>query len=387
LITPNLVVTARHCVSQTDKLIACATSKFGGTYQANSFWITTDQNLLQSQRGWVQAQKVITTPGSDVCGNDLALIILKSQISPNVATPAIPAIKNDLTDRARISATLYTAIGYGVTGPNAQDSGTRRIKQDISLLCLPGDKFNDCTKSPNFPANVITPKEFIGDKGTCSGDSGSGAFNQNAYDLGQFLSMGVLSRGGEEAGECVQATYTRLDSWRDLIVSAATEASKNWTLYPKPDWTVYEPPAPDEPKDAGPKKDTGASSSSSGQNEACPDGRGSGELGSACEEPCNCADEAAQCTTAGASTSNVCTKSCEADADCGDGFTCAQGLCAVPAAPAPPAVTQDAPVNSSASCAMTTGPGLDPTKPVPWRTLGFVAAVGTLLAARRTRRR
>lgn len=387
LITPNLVVTARHCVAQTDKLIACGTSQFGGTYAANSFWITTDQNLFQAQRGWVQAQKVITTPGSDVCGNDLALIILKSQISSAVATPAIPAIKHDLTDRARISATLYTAIGYGNTSPTNQDSGARRIRQDISVLCLPGDKVNDCTKNPNFPPNVISPKEFIGDKGTCSGDSGSGAFNQNSYDLGQFLSMGVLSRGGEEAGECVQATYTRLDSWRDLIVSAAAEASKNWTLYPKPDWTVYEAPVPETPKDAGTKKDTGATSSSSGEPVVCADGRGSGALGSACEELCNCADEAALCSPVGANASNVCTKACEADADCGDGLVCKDALCVAPPAPPPPVVTQDAPGNSSGGCAVAQGPGRDPTKPVPWRGLGLFAGLATLLLARRSRQR
>ena len=79
---------------------------------------------------------------------------------------------------------------------------------------------------------------------------------------GKPVSFGVLSRGGDNAGDagqpatlCKGGLYTRLDKFRDLVVQTVDAASDNWTLYPKPvpDWTVYVPPPADAGVDAAVK--------------------------------------------------------------------------------------------------------------------------------------
>ncbi len=373
LVLPNMVLTARHCVETVAKTIKCGETEFEGGAVASSMHITTSS---VGSGGWHTVKSIIRTPGTDACGNDLAILILNDLVPSAEAVPAIPWVHRLLTDRSVISNTAgETAIGYGVTQVGGNDAGTRRIKQGIKNLCVKGDKFIDCTTHPSFPANVMdVDREFITGPGTCSGDSGSGSFNQPFFDKGEFVTVGVLSRGGEDGTNCTDAIYTRLDAWRDLIVAAAGAASKGWTLYgkPTPDWTVFVPPPP-APADAGaPRPDAGKPT----PPVACAE-QGSGAMGTACASTCDCQAELA-CAEGVA----ICTKSCADTAECGVGFTCVDALCQV-AAPAPKAASSVQTVKSGCSTA-----ALDPTKPVPWRALGagLGLAAGAVVARRRRRR-
>ena len=142
-----------------------------------------------------------------------------------------------------------------MTGPTGFSAGTRRIRSGIHIECIPGDDFIPC------PAGFNDNEFFTGD-GTCEGDSGSSAFDDKSVLNNKPVSFGVLSRGGDNAGDAGQAAtlckgglYTRLDKFRDLVIQAADSASANWTLYPKPvpDWTVYVPPPADAGVDAATK--------------------------------------------------------------------------------------------------------------------------------------
>src|SRR5690348_14279466 len=88
LIAPNLVMTARHCVDQSPQAIDCtsASTVFGAQYaSAAYFYVTTYYQMQQSTKGWHQAQQIFTTPGTKVCGNDMALIMLKDNVSVSEA--------------------------------------------------------------------------------------------------------------------------------------------------------------------------------------------------------------------------------------------------------------------------------------------------------------
>ena len=104
----------------------------------------------------------------------------------------------------------------------------RRIERNVALLCIPGDKtFLDCFSDPNAPA-LLTASEFVsGDASSCEGDSGSGAFDQAAFDQGRPVGLGVLSRGSVSADltTCIQPIYTRFDAWASLLVDAAHRAA------------------------------------------------------------------------------------------------------------------------------------------------------------------
>jgi len=273
LLAPNLVATARHCVDEVSSTtVYCGSDSFGGLVGSTSdYWITTSDNLFQATQGWHQARQIIVPTDTSFCGNDLALLILSDNVPASDATPATPEIQYPITDPTRFSGS-ETAIGYGITAPGTMTSGTRRELEDVEIVCIPGDSVAPC--APVAMSN-IAENEFAAGNGPCDGDSGSGAFEQNAYNMGEALALGVLSRGGVMGESCSGSVYTRFDTWHDLIVQTVTTAA-SLGGYPLPSWTAPAPPSADDAgTDAAPDADdagceadgapcTGAQRSSSG---------------------------------------------------------------------------------------------------------------------------
>ncbi|MGH7437389.1 MAG: trypsin-like serine protease, partial [Polyangiaceae bacterium] len=233
LLAPNLVATARHCVSQiSSPQIDCATSTFGALDSTSTLYVTTDAVIPQDSSLFSMSVKVaangIKVPADPhVCGNDIALLIL----SQSIPLPAyvVPAISPPLTDPSR--STKITAIGYGIDTPTddaGASAGTRRIKENVSLTCIPGDiSFVDCFSDP-LASQYMTTQEFIsGDETTCEGDSGSGVYDQTQFDAGKWVSYGVLSRGSvsSDGQNCVQPIYTLFDKYATLLSQTAVEAA------------------------------------------------------------------------------------------------------------------------------------------------------------------
>ncbi|MBX3185950.1 MAG: trypsin-like serine protease [Labilithrix sp.] len=358
LIAPNLVVTARHCVSQSAKIIECDTNPMFGPIKHNgNFWITTHHFMLgQTTIGWHKVQK-ITVPNDDhVCGFDIALLTLVDLVDPAEAVPVVPGVQYDMGDDRY--ASRFTAIGYGNTSPAGGTAGTRRLKKNIPVVCIPENGFRPCPKS-------VHVNEFIASDGTCEGDSGSGAFEQRSFEKSnaQFsVSFGVLSRGGEnDAGtQCKGSLYTRLDKYRDLVVQTVEEASQNWTLYakPNPDWTKFIPPPPD----AGPP-------------EAAPPTKPKVEIG----EPCTTNDDCMSKLCVDDEGGKVCSQQCNEDVECPEGLACREGLCLFPPPP---------PVENGASTTTTTsGCAVGPSDASSGWSGFALAAAALAVAGRRIRRK
>jgi MYXO-CTERM domain-containing protein len=228
LLAPNLVATARHCVAAIsgNGSVTCGSTTFGTLTPATGFTVTTDPDIRSASATGYPVSQVVVPTGSNqtgVCGNDIALLILKSNISlPAYVTPVLSP---PMTDHSVYSTTV-TAIGYGVTSASdttGNSAGTRRIKQNINLQCISGDKtFQDCL--PQLQGQV-TASEFVSDPGTCEGDSGSSAYEQDNFDAGRWVSFGVLSRGGDYGSMCGSAVYTRFDAWASLIIDTAKQAA------------------------------------------------------------------------------------------------------------------------------------------------------------------
>jgi secreted trypsin-like serine protease len=243
LLAPNLVATARHCVSQMSSAqVDCATSTFGSVFAPSQF-VVTNSPVIEAGATTYGVSKVIVPTGSGedlVCGNDIALLLL----SQNVDLPAYvePVLNPPMTDHATW-ATTVTAIGYGEDDPlDGSSAGTRRIREDIGLVCIPDDaSFVDCYADP-ANKSVLTTSEFESGNGTCEGDSGSSAFDQTQFDDGKWVSFGVLSRGNQASGDdstCAGAVYSRFDAWASLIIGAATEAAQAGN-YAVPSWVAGE---------------------------------------------------------------------------------------------------------------------------------------------------
>jgi hypothetical protein len=214
LITPNLVLTARHCISGTSAdTLQCSTSPafFDEPRDASSFWVNhadalsgslVSFGLLPLTGGADEFVPVaeVRVPDTDVvCGGDIAALILDGQLDLAVANPLAPRLDEPVT-----TGEAYTAVGFGAT-PAASEQGVRRSREGLVVDCG-GD---DCQSRDN-----VEPSEFAGGDGVCSGDSGGPAI---AVD-GRLI--GVASR----STDCTNAVYSAVSNWRDFIRPIAREA-------------------------------------------------------------------------------------------------------------------------------------------------------------------
>jgi secreted trypsin-like serine protease len=382
LLAPNLVVTARHCVADiSSPQIDCSKATFGSLVADSSLYVTTDTVITQHS-GFVQVASggILVPSGTMVCGNDIALLIL----SRNITLPSyvVPAITPPLTDPSR--STTVTAIGYGVNTPTDDagvTAGTRRIKENVGLACIPNDSnFIDCFSDPTA-RQLLTANEFVsGDMSTCEGDSGSSAFDQAAFNAGSWVSYGVLSRGStsQDGLTCAQPIYTRLDAWGSLLIQAAQQAAV-LGKYAVPSWASGGAGGLSEAGTAVVADgSTGTGSSSGGAGSADASSPATAVVLAADGAPCN--NNNVQCANECVSFDNqhdYCASMCGPGRACPNQFTCVgdeQEYC-FPSSAVPPH-------SSGGGCSLGTasrrGPGAPAGSPA---TLGIV-----LLAIRASRR-
>jgi MYXO-CTERM domain-containing protein len=232
LIAPNLVLTARHCVVPPDgqEGVTCA-DRFPKSVAPSAIGVTTNPNLYRA-RDYYEAKEIIVPTENGFCGNDIALVILAKNIPASEATPVTPVVQFSMTDRSRIGGKI-TAMGYGITSPTADDSGQRRKREDIEILCIPGDKQLEC--DGRLASYVDSDKEFVTEGWVCSGDSGGGAFDQFGFDKGTPYVLGALSRGPQTDEQCLAAIYTRTDAHAEMIIAAGVKAASQGG-YEEPGW-------------------------------------------------------------------------------------------------------------------------------------------------------
>jgi len=235
LIAPNLVLTARHCVVKPEGSDAVSCSdNFGPSVAASALFVTTEPNLFRAE-SYYAATKIITPTPTGFCGNDIALIILQDSIPETEAKAATPVVQFKMTD-ARISDSI-TAMGYGITSPSANDSGQRRIRENIPVLCIPGS--TDLACDGQLEGISDSDAEFVTEGYVCSGDSGGGAFDQKSFETGTPYVLGALSRGPQTETRCLAAIYSRTDAHAQMIIDAGIAAAEQGG-YPAPAWTRSE---------------------------------------------------------------------------------------------------------------------------------------------------
>jgi hypothetical protein len=229
LIAPNLVLTAQHCIAPTPANgILCGSSRFGDTYNPSDVYVTTQTELPNF--GYYGVREVwVPEENADVCGNDVALLILAQNIPAREASILTPRL-----DEPVEVGELFTAAGYGHTG-NGNGAGVRRSIQDRYVIC--SGYRNGCQDGNQS----IYENEWLGNNGTCQGDSGGPALD----DLEQVF--GVLSRGAEG---CEYPVYTGVTDFEEWIRQIATRASMLGS-YTSPGWVtgVAGQPLPDTDND------------------------------------------------------------------------------------------------------------------------------------------
>ncbi len=214
LIAPNLLLTARHCVANvTDEVVTCGKTEASAPYAASTFFASNAQSLDDATSAYRATTISVPSQGSDICGFDLALITLASNVPASVATPIVPRI-----DQAVTRGEVYSAIGYGQVSPgDAGAAGARMERGGLKVSCAPGT----C-------GTGVESSEFVGDTGICSGDSGGPALDASGKVVG------VVSRS---ADDCAHPVYGSVAAWKDWIIGVAQQAATQGR-YEAPFWVT-----------------------------------------------------------------------------------------------------------------------------------------------------
>ncbi|HSO39057.1 MAG TPA: trypsin-like serine protease [Labilithrix sp.] len=235
LIAPNLVLTARHCV-ETAPDESGTNCENGPLAQAQELAVSTEAKLDLSggpPANLLAVSRILPMPEvTKGCSPDIALVELAQPIPASVAKPARPAVEPAFVNRAHFSDHV-TAVGFGVD--DTGNAGERRIKKNLAVLCVPGDK--------QYPCDGVeggADYEIVVAPGACQGDSGGGLYDQTSFDAKDPVVVATVSRGPVDAQHiCGPGVFVRVDHFKEFIIAKAIEAATNGG-YTKPSWAVVD---------------------------------------------------------------------------------------------------------------------------------------------------
>jgi uncharacterized protein (TIGR03382 family) len=340
LLAPNLVLTARHCIAQIgddpmNQQVDCSVSQFTEPIAANAVFVSTDTQPRTSNGTLYTVQEIREVPGSsNVCGYDVALLILSSNVPSAAAGPIEPALGVSTKTNEG-----FTAVGFGLRDPSdsaGTTAGTRMRFDSASVSCVG-------SACPVAFGNERD--EWVGNSPVCSGDSGGPALDS----AGRVF--GVASRGDSL---CSYTLYSNVASWADFIRTGAQDAAVAGG-YPAPAWAtdVVTPVTGDagtssDGANAGGANSTGGVSSTGGANST---GGSAGEtsganaggssptppvqnmptvtpLGQACQGPSDCPGAGTyQCFSSTEQPPGICVPSCTpTGAACPKDYQCSDSL-------------------------------------------------------------
>lgn len=221
MLTPRLVLTARHCVAVTDESASCdaaGNATFGGAVRGNhdakkiyAFAGRERPDFLSGLDKGARGVEIIDDAAMSLCNHDIALVLLDR------ALPGVRTAPLRLADGPRQGESV-TVVGFGVTDTTSTPA-KRQQRGGVKVLSV-------------GPAERLGPAEFRVDESGCAGDSGGPAIAESTGAV-----LGVLSRGGNDKGAvgppeaCFGAenVFTSVAKYRDLIATAYVKAGqKPW---------------------------------------------------------------------------------------------------------------------------------------------------------------
>ena len=176
LISPNVVLTAQHCVSPTlndTQGVDCSQTRPGTLFAADSVFITFETRMPFRAEGYYAVKEITVPDGEEFCGRDIAIMVLQDPVDPSLLAPALPRVDLDI-----VKGEIYSAVGYGGDDSGSWDaSGRRRRRDDLFVEC----RYDQCSLRYQF---AMRDTEFLGDTGVCQGDSGGPALDAEGRVIG-----------------------------------------------------------------------------------------------------------------------------------------------------------------------------------------------------------
>jgi hypothetical protein len=183
LIAPNIVLTARHCVTK-NATTSVACDENGRS--ANGPHVTSDEEPSTigvytgsapsfAKPGVSRGRAIVSPTGPYLCDSDIALVVLDTPITDIAPLP----VRIHTTAR---QGEVIRSIGYG-QNDESSPIGTRFRKTGVEVLAQ--GKAVSPSKTP------LGTHEFEVGKSICQGDSGGPAISEQTGAV-----IGVVSRGG-----------------------------------------------------------------------------------------------------------------------------------------------------------------------------------------------
>ncbi|MBX3260317.1 MAG: S1 family peptidase [Labilithrix sp.] len=248
LLAPRLVLTARHCVGDTDAYAACTSDgepivagAIRKNHKANTMYVFTGRERPDFGRGQVtpagRGKRILDAGGKNLCNQDIALVVLEKDVEDAQIAPVRLDADVEVGE-------LITAVGWGVTEKTPQPD-RRQQRKNVAITKV----------GPDDGRGNVPPNEFEVGESICSGDSGGPAFAQETNAV-----VGVVSRGGnaqvgqdnrDPAAACIDGRnlYTKIAPFKDMLLKGYELAEAEPWIEGGPDPRKLKPKAACESAD------------------------------------------------------------------------------------------------------------------------------------------
>lgn len=182
LVAPDVVLTARHCVSVTREQVTCGASDVSGDRDPRSL-VVYGGDSIRTATPLARGRELVVPAGRALCEHDVAAIVLDRAVKG--VTPA------DVAGAAPRVGESLLVVGFG---RSAQTSGAGTKRHRLVRV------------------REVSARELEVGESTCPGDSGGPAFDAKG------AVAAVVSRGRARcAGPSASNVLTRADVVRSLV--------------------------------------------------------------------------------------------------------------------------------------------------------------------------
>ena len=213
LVAPNLVLTARHCVSRAVTATPSCDAR-GRSHNGDHLAEDVDPAAIAIYTGThvrpdvdtpvARAVRTLHPTGQVLCDSDVAFLVLDRPLQN------LPILSMRLHAPVE-TGDIVVPVGFGGGPLNIVGHKVARSK---STVLATGPSANAATGA------VLGPREFEVDRATCRGDSGGPAIDVTTGEI-----VGVVSRGGSCSAHG-NHVYTRVDAYNRLANAAFAAAER-----------------------------------------------------------------------------------------------------------------------------------------------------------------